>query len=156
MCHFNSRTSCEVRPGTLAQTTTIDISTHAPLARCDWNPGAMCAACRFQLTHLLRGATSRYRNAFERMMDFNSRTSCEVRRTSISMAVCGALNFNSRTSCEVRRMQLLQNHGHVISTHAPLARCDISCKDCNFDLWISTHAPLARCDTMTTITAMSA
>ena len=100
------------------------ISTHAPLARCD--PGRVCP--------------------FPGSADFNSRTSCEVRRTE-----AGAF-------APIRG----------ISTHAPLARCDMDpptrvCDD-GFQLthllrgatiWqsseyaprlISTHAPLARCD----------
>ena len=79
--NFNSRTSCEVRlmhPAEIARN--IAISTHAPLARCD-SGRAINAACfgyfnsrtscevrrtqrwncrqnmKFQLTHLLRGAT---------------------------------------------------------------------------------------------------
>ena len=56
--HFNSRTSCEVRPIGATMTTITAI---------------------FQLTHLLRGATgaSIENDGFGH---FNSRTSCEVRR----------------------------------------------------------------------------
>ena len=78
--------------------------------------------------------------------DFYSRTSCEVRRGEI-MHCQAAKHFYSRTSCEVR----LDVHSYLlytqISTHAPLARCDVKMqvgmvayRD------ISTHAPLARCD----------
>ena len=57
---------------------------------------------KFQLTHLLRGATSGPNDYEQEYNNFNSRTSCEVR-------LCLAANFMRR----------------VISTHAPLARCDI-------------------------------
>ena len=79
-----------------------NISTHAPLARCD-SPqcgkttkrppfqlthllrGATCKLIRhireetFQLTHLLRGATHAYASRRTDRRYFNSRTSCEVR-----------------------------------------------------------------------------
>ena len=59
--------------------TAYNISTHAPLARCD-NPadGTLVTAG-----------------------DFNSRTSCEVRHIRI-FNQRNVLDFNSRTSCEVR------------------------------------------------------
>ena len=122
------------------------ISTHAPLARCD--PDAMVCAKRllsFQLTHLLRGATKtnggyrngnyfnsrtscevrRYRGyAMTTTFNFNSRTSCEVRHDIRELILHGE-NFNSRTSCEVRRdLVRLAGEYPLISTHAPLARCD--------------------------------
>ena len=34
----------------------------------------------------------------------------------------------------------------VISTHAPLARCNGNSQDSRYVFTISTHAPLARCD----------
>ena len=59
--YFNSRTSCEVRLSQIDKGDKfLKISTHAPLARCD-----ICItktkphAVKFQLTHLLRGATFR-------------------------------------------------------------------------------------------------
>ena len=57
--YFNSRTSCEVRHGKrIANELKAGISTHAPLARCDSSdPMSRAAMQRFQLTHLLRGAT---------------------------------------------------------------------------------------------------
>ena len=51
--NFYSRTSCEVR---LARDT-VGISTHAPLARCDFSGKCRCSLHQFLLTHLLRGAT---------------------------------------------------------------------------------------------------
>ena len=79
---FNSRTSCEVRQAVVQRIgQNCTISTHAPLARCDsivastsavsvistHAPHARCdesaiyflSGLAFQLTHLLRGATSR-------------------------------------------------------------------------------------------------
>ena len=121
---FNSRTSCEVRLRVTFVAASEDISTHAPLARCD-----VC----FQTTSC-------------HASDFNSRTSCEVRQNSISIFLRASrfqlthllrgatfpftsltsahLNFNSRTSCEVRRGAAEKWNNDKISTHAPLARCD--------------------------------
>ena len=62
------------RPGLL-----VVISTHAPLARCD--------KCGMWMQFI--------------PADFNSRTSCEVRRIQVHNT-WGQINFNSRTSCEVR------------------------------------------------------
>ena len=61
----------------------------------------MLAAWTFQLTHLLRGATHPGQTPTRSIPDFNSRTSCEVRRRCTA-ALLAAENFNSRTSCEVR------------------------------------------------------
>ena len=57
-------------------------------------------------------------------MNFNSRTSCEVRpRRSGEMLILH--HFNSRTSCEVRPALRRQLYGIIdISTHAPRVRCD--------------------------------
>ena len=123
-------------------------------------------------------------NSAEKAINFNSRTSCEVRRLPGQDRWCYGY-FNSRTSCEVRRglvragiaadifqlTHLLRGatgiarcsiSASLISTHAPLARCDAvpdyrrrqsgdfnSRTSCEVrpDALISTHAPLARCDT---------
>ena len=55
-------------------------------------------------------------------------------------------DFNSRTSCEVRRSARQSAPRAHISTHAPLARCDTDCLLMVLTSSISTHAPLARCD----------
>ena len=125
------------------------ISTHAPLARCD--PGVREFAAQYK--------------------DFNSRTSCEVRRATPRYFVRGTGDFNSRTSCEVRRLlhcsrtqckQFQLTHllrgatitapycllrhvfqlTHLLRGATTLPRCSI-CGNL-----ISTHAPLARCDTV--------
>ena len=148
MGYFNSRTSCEVRHKILASIiNSRKISTHAPLARCD-GEGRSSGAPRhkFQLTHLLRGATLGTAAPLANLTYFNSRTSCEVRHKILFIGD-SFLDFNSRTSCEVRQTAI-ENMLTVssISTHAPLARCDV----CGSNTWyihnISTHAPLARCD----------
>ena len=138
----------------------INVSTHAPLARCDIAAGGPGRIPRFQLTHLLRGATLTIDKCvgilqvsthaplarcdqgdeFERSCGngFNSRTSCEVRQ--ISAALLGkTYRFNSRTSCEVRlpdTWRLIPDAD--VSTHAPLARCDksmdFSGQRCKFQL----------------------
>ena len=78
--YFNSRTSCEVRPDHRRPIhSRPDISTHAPLARCD----------------------ERRQQLVRRLSNFNSRTSCEVRPQTARLGLLQP-NFNSRTSCEVR------------------------------------------------------
>ena len=104
-CHFNSRTSCEVRLT---------------------GGNCFCRRHKFQLTHLLRGATR------------------SLRKKPIASP-----NFNSRTSCEVRPAEIARNIAEIISTHAPLARCDKKEEKPMKKLYISTHAPLARCDNTT-------
>ena len=146
-CDFNSRTSCEVRLVAPIALVFIPISTHAPLARCDRHQLIVLWHTVFQLTHLLRGATSPRRRRMRRGSNFNSRTSCEVRPGRAAVRKLVQLHFNSRTSCEVRRLAkgLTQNQ-LAISTHAPLARCDGRTHLRVRYLEISTHAPLARCD----------
>ena len=123
-----------------------EISTHAPLARCDRN---------------LNSSNESRRN-------FNSRTSCEVRRScsacrrrhcqfQLTHLLRGAtcLNFDLDGYSKFQLTHLLRGATYVttlsdsglISTHAPLARCDIP-KRVKFGRTrkISTHAPLARCD----------
>ena len=167
---FNSRTSCEVRPeperkgcspAGFNSRTSCEVR-HAPH---DFKAYTNV----FQLTHLLRGATEGHREA-DQMGGFNSRTSCEVRRfrgadvvscapgfnsrTSCEVrrgAVCGCRDgmpgFNSRTSCEVRhRLRGFVPRLIVVSTHAPLARCDALRYAQRDYRNVSTHAPLARCD----------
>ena len=59
----------------------VEISTHAPLARCDHHVRDFRDLVNpFQLTHLLRGATWTKFPAELVEDNFNSRTSCEVRR----------------------------------------------------------------------------
>ena len=62
------------------------------------------------------------------------------------MVTAMELNFNSRTSCEVRLQYPFAHSAIRISTHAPLARCDITVVSPSQFGEISTHAPLARCD----------
>ena len=69
----------------------VDISTHAPLARCD-----------------IVNEWFRDQN-----LNFYSRTSCEVRLT-LAIFIDMHLNFYSRTSCEVRRLPL--NARNVMNT----------------------------------------
>ena len=123
------------------------ISTHAPLARCD------CAADRGN-----RNGT-----------DFNSRTSCEVRRlpgptrstpsfisTHAPLARCDLphMVYNIVTRLfqlthllrGATNLRVLPGDLTLISTHAPLARCDPVPGSSLPSVQISTHAPLARCD----------
>ena len=105
------------------------ISTHAPLARCDEDFIAR-KSCFHISTHAPLARCDLYGNF---------------------LAIC-IVNFNSRTSCEVRPRCDDDVRALQISTHAPLARCDVHvghlvdhCAN------ISTHAPLARCDRLTPI-----
>ena len=122
---FNSRTSCEVRqPRTVERERDLLFQlTH--LLRGATSACHMCYdSTRFQLTHLLRGATHACVGAGTASGHFNSRTSCEVRPIRARARNSG-INFNSRTSCEVRHgWQYDHPLSDVISTHAPLARCD--------------------------------
>ena len=97
--------------------------------------------------HLLRGATQKREWIIIRIINFNSRTSCEV-RLGLVWGINNSTDFNSRTSCEVRHIGADAEEGLTwISTHAPLARCDAVGVDAGSIGHISTHAPLARCDT---------
>ena len=79
-----------------------DISTHAPLARCDHEVGGCGIHARFQLTHLLRGATI----AFWLLL-----LTLEFQLTHLLRGATpppgggrrDGCHFNSRTSCEVRQ-----------------------------------------------------
>ena len=62
------------------------------------------------------------------------------------MKLAHCMYFNSRTSCEVRLRWGFPRSTFVISTHAPLARCDCALIYDGDIARISTHAPLARCD----------
>ena len=109
---FNSRTSCEVRPA----------------------PARIKAGRkRFQLTHLLRGAT-RKRNRWT-----------GIRRFQLTHLLRGATTRDGLSYQQI-----------AISTHAPLARCDACCCGHSIALQISTHAPLARCDIIARIMATMA
>ena len=124
---FNSRTSCEVRPKWM-----YNIAT-----RLNFNSRTSCEVRRLVA------------NFHFEVSNFNSRTSCEVRRSGgqhdpggpgafqLTHLLRGATpvrirypvipaNFNSRTSCEVRLAEKLGIKPIIaISTHAPLARCDL-------------------------------
>ena len=170
LCDFNSRTSCEVRqwePHFPRQPAHFNSRTSCEVRQ---PPKNVCFCCsKFQLTHLLRGATKSSLS-----LKYSSKISTHAPLARCDKALkfgnIGFHNFNSRTSCEVRQYI---NHNIPlyinISTHAPLARCDTdhhrpnepgadfnsrtSCEVrhqgkpydfIGFD--ISTHAPLARCD----------
>ena len=148
MQDFNSRTSCEVRP-----TCAVDVLASHKFQLTHLLRGATSAPCqrwcttKFQLTHLLRGATRIRRLTPSAPPDFNSRTSCEVRHQHRHRQHPAHYHFNSRTSCEVRQgCHVGCEQAAVISTHAPLARCDRDFHIVTVDRDISTHAPLARCD----------
>ena len=101
--YFYSRTSCEVRHFLfLSRQGRVEISTHAPLARCD-------AALFCQ------------RKAY---FYFYSRTSCEVRRFDFVILLHRKISTHAPLArCDTPYHWFYQNW--IISTHAPLARCDV-------------------------------
>ena len=144
---FNSRTSCEVRRvcrkhypqlristhAPLARCDAIAlaifapsiISTHAPLARCDSASKKSCGVAHISTHAPLARCDTVLSQLIPLSIDFNSRTSCEV-RLHAARGCAATRHFNSRTSCEVRRAGSRgQWRRTAISTHAPLARCDI-------------------------------
>ena len=58
------------------------------------------------------------------------------------------MNFNPRTSCEVRPdVERMTTSGNKISIHAPRVRCDVFMPDTGKNaVGISIHAPRVRCD----------
>ena len=99
------------------------ISTHAPLARCDFYRAGQWDNLGFQLTHPSRGATKGTRNVAHLM----------AISTHAPLARCDLLSWRGAPA-------------KPISTHAPLARCDAGSTQGGVVIYISTHAPLARCD----------
>ena len=124
----------------------------------------------FLLTHLLRGATPPSFLLRSPYCDFYSRTSCEVQLQPLLSLMASKYDFYSRTSCEVQQFifrllsvlsEFLLTHllrgatvmtvsicylVKLISTHAPLARCNGILFIFLPNSCISTHAPLARCN----------
>ena len=124
-CHFNSRTSCEVRLT---------------------GGNCFCRRHKFQLTHLLRGATRSLRKKPIASPNFNSRTSCEVRQ-KYRVVAAQRVDFNSRTSCEVRQSRVSFWIGVPVFQLTHLLRgATFRVRSTDSRSSISTHAPLARCD----------
>ena len=102
----------------------------------------------FQLTRLLRGATTADSGSGRRHQRFNSRASCEARprrgsrgRQARRVSTHAPL---ARRDCRLG-VELLREK--KVSTHAPLARRDkiARARYCG-NILVSTHAPLARRD----------
>ena len=145
---FNSRTSCEVRlPPTKCIHIFVIISTHAPLARCDDRMDKIPRRIgRFQLTHLLRGAT---RAGAARLPPDHISTHAPLARCDT--VLCEQIEHDGFQLTHLLRgaTRALLEAGFTcqISTHAPLARCDACAATASRKVVsISTHAPLARCD----------
>ncbi len=144
--HFNSRTSCEVRLFCRPHIRlAYPISTHAPLARCDAGGNCFSRRHKFQLTHLLRGATIfRSKNAFRRQFQLT-----HLLRGATPDFVFYKHPFKFQLTHLLRGATVhlaKKRREQIISTHAPLARCD-AVNTCDQRVArISTHAPLARCD----------
>ena len=128
-----------------------NISIHAPHARCDNVAAANAARLlnfnpRTSCEVRLCSASSRQSLSY-----FNPRTSCEVRLADVLESFYRS-DFNPRTSCEVRLVvyPLLFNSSEI-SIHAPHARCDSKAPRNGLFTPISIHAPHARCDSAYTI-----
>ena len=124
------------------------ISTHTPLARCDdlqpnkfykfgdFYSHTSCEVWhkfrfhffqinKFLLTHLLRGVTAFEMNVSTASEFLLTHLLRGVTRWDLSYRI-SQLNFYSHTSCEVWQLLFLkQRLFEFISTHTPLARCDI-------------------------------
>ena len=123
----------------------------------------------FLLTHLLRGATSmNFRTAAVRKISthaplarcnkawewyrywigyFYSRTSCEVQRDSPMLLIQSFGFLLTHLLRGATNFKLPDRPGYIISTHAPLARCNgYEGDNRHVPDYISTHAPLARCN----------
>ena len=73
----------------------MSISIHAPLARCDKSIVKLLYFSReFQSTHLLRGATGNIHGYHDKPYNFNPRTSCEVRLNQL-FSFLRSLTFQS-------------------------------------------------------------
>ena len=149
MANFNSRTSCEVRPADphpLSGNPSPFQLTHLLRGATYWAWLTRRYSTNFN-SRTSCEVRRAWRNKYKPIADFNSRTSCEV-RPARRHGSANAVYFNSRTSCEVRllrdfarevgvKFQLThllrgattsprRRHGRKgISTHAPLARCDL-------------------------------
>ena len=146
----------------------IDISIHAPHARCDWvwrrqwnlrydfNPRTSCEVrlrsfvCSLHLDDFNPRTSCEVRHAishaFSKRLDFNPRTSCEVRPSGIADLITNG-DFNPRTSCEVRLFNATDCSifARFQSTH--LMRGATSFANMFYlVIQISIHAPHARCD----------
>ena len=144
---FNSRTSCEVRRGRHCGSTAgsdfnsrTSCEVRRPVLRALWSLPS------FQLTHLLRGATRHDAQRPSAPVGISTHAPLARCDQAVEIQTEGEADFNSRTSCEVRRNCAITTIRNFISTHAPLARCDIFSALFTSAGAISTHAPLARCD----------
>ena len=81
----------------------------------------------FQSTHLTRGATKTRLKRIRQKLDFNPRTSHEVRPYQAEIQA-HQQNFNPRTSHEVRLSDSIGSASVNISIHAPHTRCDLAIK----------------------------
>ena len=145
--HFNSRTSCEVRHRAGGICTGINYFNSR--TSCEVRPRPRYGNlrwCRFQLTHLLRGATDGEVHTVYPRLGFQlthllrgaTRTlgqKAKQQRFQLTHLLRGA------TPNYLATLAMLP-----ISTHAPLARCDLKKMKAPTINGISTHAPLARCD----------
>ena len=130
--NFNPRTPCGVRLRLLQrQMYSCRISIHAPLAGCDQDtvtPETLLKG--FQSTHPLRGATSCNCVIVSINMNFNPRTPCGVRPSTLRFSA-NSLNFNPRTPCGVRPRQNMASRTVVTfqSTHPLRGATRPACPD---------------------------
>ena len=126
--HFYSRASCEARLEVpIAHTYNFLISTHAPLARRDifviftvWRPMDFYSRASCEARPYLMGWDSDNSH-------FYSRASCEARLSPYTDSFTFALFLLTRLLRGATWIILLVCMMFIISTHAPLARRDVTC-----------------------------
>ena len=163
--HFNPRTSCEVRLYDVYDDRfCLQISIHAPRVRCDRHGHILSARGQISIHAPRVRCDQSSLLIFCLLLDFNPRTSCEVRpprKFLVLWFYCISIHaprvrcdrwmpdpelqlsyFNPRTSCEVRLpFPPVPLHMMNISIHAPRVRCDIDQlkKTLQENLFQSTH-----------------
>ena len=121
------------------------ISIHAPLTRCDeCESENATSAAAFQSTHLLRGATLPSRNNVPCLLNFNPRTSYEVRLSRLIRDITMQKFQSTHLLRGATRPADPHHHIHYISIHAPLTRCDKAAGGFQAALRISQSTHLLR------------
>ena len=123
------------------------VSTHAPLARCDSLAISMNESSSVSTHAPLARCDGMEGDDVKALQGFNSRTSCEVRRNRRRLWRGRSMFQLTHLLRGATGMVDVPAPHPLVSTHAPLARCDVTQPvDVTVET-VSTHAPLARCDT---------
>ena len=141
-CHFNPRTSCEVRLS-FVRKETVNYYFN-PRTSCEVRP-CFQSQCNetllFQSTHLVWGATLSWDWLYLSISDFNPRTSCEVRLEKSVQFGRRCIFQSTHLVWGATRHWFEYNVRRVISIHAPRVRCDYHPLAPKVTNWIfqSTH-----------------